>query len=93
MTISESIDLIEREGSRLAKSVPVEGMPDMVFNSSVSREGITPTELAAIHASCPSDLAEFWCKTRSAKLFVDQVYGQWGLEILDPEEAIKATGE
>ncbi|HYM18416.1 MAG TPA: SMI1/KNR4 family protein [Micropepsaceae bacterium] len=33
------------------------------------------------------DLREFWSVARSADLFKDEKFGQWGLKILSPEQA------
>jgi hypothetical protein len=93
MIIAYLIELMKREGGRLAKPIPVEEMPDMTFSCTFSTDGITPDELAKILPHCPQDLADFWANARTAQLFEDEVYGQWGLEILDPEQAIDATRE
>ena len=39
----------------------------------------------------PLDLAEFWKHTRSARLFVDGQYGQWGLEVFDSVKSMAET--
>src|SRR6266542_3767317 len=39
----------------------------------------------------PDDVRAFWLIARSASLFKDQQYGQWGIEILDPQGAIEET--
>ena len=91
MTIAESIDLMKREGDRLAKPVPVEGMPDMTFACSFAEAGANPSVIAGSVANCPTDLAEFWSIARTARLFEDQSYGQWGLEVLDPQTAVSTT--
>lgn len=41
----------------------------------------------------PGDIREFWLITRTATLFKDQQYGQWGVEIMDPEEALRETSQ
>jgi hypothetical protein len=38
-----------------------------------------------------SDLKEFWLISKSADLFKDEEYGQWGLKILSPAKAKGAT--
>jgi hypothetical protein len=89
--IPELIDLVREKGSQLAKSVAVEGMPDMVFACSLSDEGVDTPPLAELHAVIPDELVTFWRIARCARLFEDKVYGQWGLEILDPDTALIAT--
>ena len=91
MTIEELIGLMKREGPNLAKPVAVEGMPDMTFDCTFENEGAS--ELIA-HQSIPAyppDLVEFWGISRTARLFEDKSYGQWGLEILNPDSALTAT--
>lgn len=39
----------------------------------------------------PEDVQEFWRTTRSATLFKDQQYGQWGIEVLEPAQALNET--
>ncbi len=89
--ISAIIDSIAREGSRLASPVPVDGMPPMTFACSLSAHGASEAEIAALPSECPADLVEFWTIARGAKLFEDQQYGQWGLEILEPAQASAMT--
>jgi hypothetical protein len=93
MTVRESVELMRREGSRLAKPVPVEGLPPMTSSCSFAIDAATREELAVLARDCPSDLAEFWAIARTARLFEDQEYGQWGLEILGPQLATKLTDQ
>ncbi len=37
------------------------------------------------------DLFDFWGVAQSAELFKDQLYGQWGIEILSPSDAVVET--
>jgi hypothetical protein len=41
--------------------------------------------------SISEDVREFWRTTRSATLFKDQQYGQWGIEMLEPVQALSET--
>jgi len=41
--------------------------------------------------SLPEDIREFWLAARSATLFKDHQFGQWGIEILDPDQALRET--
>lgn len=91
MTIAEMIELMKREGPRLAEPVPVEGMSDMTFDCSFAATGVCELIASELIPSFPCDLVEFWRIACSAKLFEDKSYGQWGLEILDPNSAILAT--
>ena len=91
MTIDAVIQLIREQGSTLAKPVEVEGMPPMTFACSLSSRSATEVELLALPFECPVDLREFWAEVASARLFVDQEYGQWGLEISDPTQSEELT--
>jgi hypothetical protein len=39
----------------------------------------------------PEDVREFWLTARSAFLFEDQRYGQWGVEVFEPAQALLET--
>ena len=41
----------------------------------------------------PIDLRQLWLTSRSARLFEDVEYGQWGLGLLSPEQAAARTAE
>src|SRR5215472_17304352 len=47
--------------------------------------------LEQVPLNLPGDIREFWLTTRSATLFKDRQFGQWGIEVLDPEQAIRQT--
>ncbi len=82
---------MKRGGSQLSKPVVVEGMPDMTFDCSFSVAGVNSPVISQWVSACPSDLADFWTIASTARLFEDISYGQWGLEILDPQAAATAT--
>lgn len=39
----------------------------------------------------PPDVRDLWSIARRAALFKDEAYGQWGIEVLDPEGALEET--
>lgn len=41
--------------------------------------------------SLPDEVREFWLTAGNATLFKDQQYGQWGIEMLEPAEALSET--
>lgn len=41
--------------------------------------------------SVPHDLLEFWLACRTARLFEDVEYGQWGLRLLSPSDCARRT--
>lgn len=91
MSVTSAIELMRREGSRLANPVAVDGLAPMEFTCSFADEGVSTQDVSAIVPNCPQDLREFWMVARNARLFTDTTYGQWGLEILDPHESVRIT--
>lgn len=91
MTIKEIIQLIRDEGSTLAKPVEVAGMSPMTFACTLSNQPALKSELSMLSFDYPNDLQSFWKEAATAQLFVDQNYGQWGLEILSPMKSMEAT--
>ncbi len=53
--------------------------------------GVDKKEISELDISIPQDFLEFWKVAKSARLYEDKTYGQWGLEILSPSEAINET--
>lgn len=43
------------------------------------------------HIKLPGEVHEFWRQSRSARLFEDVDYGQWGLRILSPDQSLART--
>jgi hypothetical protein len=39
----------------------------------------------------PEDVRQFWLETNNATLFKDEQYGQWGVEVLGPTQALAET--
>ncbi|EAQ79166.1 SMI1/KNR4 family protein [Blastopirellula marina] len=93
MSITDLIELMKREGTRLAEPVPIAGMPAMEFSCLFTDEAVTQEELSVILPVCHQDIARFWMHARNAHLFHDQTYGQWGLEILDPLRVANTTAQ
>lgn len=54
-------------------------------------EGASAQEVASLAELVPPDLRGVWQTCRSARLFEDVEYGQWGLELLDPLESTAET--
>lgn len=51
-----------------------------------------PAPTVQVH-TVPPHVAELWSTTNEARLFEDVDYGQWGLVLLPPDEALAATQE
>ncbi len=47
--------------------------------------------LRSLGVTLPPDLRAFWGEIESARLFVDENYGQWGLVLWSPQEAAAKT--
>lgn len=91
LTVRSAVDLMKQACDRLAKPVPVEGMPPMTFGCSFAEGAATPKEVESLNRHIPASLGEFWSIARMARPFEDQEYGQWGLELIPPEESARAT--
>jgi hypothetical protein len=48
---------------------------------------LSESPVVAPPEGAPASLLDFWRITSSARLFYDVKYGQWGIDILDPESA------
>jgi hypothetical protein len=48
-------------------------------------------EAAWPHGSLPAAISKFWQNARSARLYEDIEYGQWGMVILSPLESARRT--
>ncbi|MFN9342229.1 MAG: hypothetical protein ACK6A8_17215 [Planctomycetota bacterium] len=89
MTLNETIANLQRDWAnprRTSDSAP--NAPDLKVACSFE-EG----HLANVPHNTPVDLEIFWKNYKSARLFEDRQFGQWGLEILDPSESRLATSE
>jgi len=92
MSIQETIQRMKDAWSvprRQTRSDAAE--PDFMLSCTFADEPARSDELAVLQGSVPEDLMAFWRLTRTASLFVDRHYGQWGLEILSPSEAVRET--
>jgi hypothetical protein len=56
-----------------------------------SADDVRAVQIRLGDVELPTDLIEVWLHIRSARLFLDNTYGQWGLELLDPQEVILET--
>jgi hypothetical protein len=92
MNTEETIRLLKDSPDlRPPETLATEGLSPMVFLCSFANEGAGAVECEAATRSCPDELMRFWRAARSAKLFEDVTYGQWGLEILSPDRAAAET--
>lgn len=48
-------------------------------------------EVESAWRALPADLEDFWAACRSARLFEDAGFGQWGLVLLDPQTSKRRT--
>jgi hypothetical protein len=75
---------------------PMAGRPDNPFRlrSSVS-DPATPGEVDSAWEGfvVPAEARELWSECRSARLFEDADFGQWGLLLLAPDSSARRTAE
>jgi SMI1 / KNR4 family (SUKH-1) len=94
MTIDDCVNVLRTNGTPRPELPANEYEGATVFASSTADRSATAEECDNVaFGHCPSDLREFWRLTRTAKLFEDVTTGQWGLEILAPNEAFKETAD
>jgi len=74
-----------RPASHRGKPIP------FVLGCQFAPEGVSDDEMLVLDESIPRDLQDFWQACRSARLFEDIDYGQWGLELLSPSGAATET--
>jgi hypothetical protein len=65
--------------------------PDLELVCRFAEGGATDAAVQCATGEVPPDVTEFWRLHSSARLFVDETYGQWGLDLLAPSEATQAT--
>ena len=63
------------------------------FLLACSFRGGPASTLYQLNLKIPNDIHEFWQATENATLFEDQQYGQWGIEVLSPEQALHETSQ
>ena len=49
--------------------------------------------VAAWLSGVPDELAQLWLASRQSRLFEDLEYGQWGIALLSPDDAVERTLE
>jgi len=89
MTIPEIIDLLKSTWSQPAHATHRGIKRRLRFACSFSEEHrVLPEDYPY---NVPDEVKDFWAIASTAKLFEDVDYGQWGLEILSPEESASHT--
>lgn len=88
--VSKVVDLLEREWENPRKPIDSDGEESPFFLA--CKFDRSPSRgLDQIALALPSEMAEFWSVASRATLFVDVEYGQWGLELLSPLDALAET--
>ena len=84
------MDRIRRDSSGV-ESPAEEGKesPGTTLKHIIDQSGVTLN--ADYPFQVPLEVKDFWSDARSAILFLDCEFGQWGLKILTPEDALKTT--
>lgn len=91
MTIEEAICSMKEGWSEPRDYIAVCKIKPMAFVCHFSQEAATQYDIAALDYVLPPALSQFWKIARSARLFHDCTYGQWGLDILIPSGAADET--
>lgn len=85
-SVQDTLSVLRADPSRKGQGNPFRLL-------STTSSGIGADAVASVFdaRAVPRQLMELWQSTRSARLFVDQDYGQWGLELFSPEAALDRT--
>jgi hypothetical protein len=62
-----------------------------LLKCSFSPTGIDVEKYGILQQDVPDEVKEFWLYAECARLFEDLEYGQWGIEILCPRDAINES--
>ena len=88
-TPREAVHRGQKGGFLLACSFASE--PADTFERSEEHTSELQSPFEQVPLNLPEDIREFWLAARSASLFKDRQFGQWGIEVLDPDQAIRQT--
>lgn len=91
MTLNEIISLLKTEGRQLLAPIQVGEMQPMVFDCVFAEHGACKSEASLISEFWPVHIKQFWGIAEWAKIFEDQTYGQSGLYLLKPSEALEES--
>jgi len=58
-----------------------------------SDHGVEIIDIHKLKVDVPEEIKKFWKLSESARLYEDKTYGQWGLEILSPHDAMDETNK
>ena len=86
---SKLIDKLRRDWSDPREAVHGDSTCPFVLHCEF--EGPASSEEIEAMKNAPKSVINFWAQARSATLFKDGQYGQWGLRILDPLASLKQT--
>src|SRR5262245_32130596 len=84
------LDKLQREWGEPRRGQHGEKPSAVLLRCSLALESASDAELSLVQHA-PECIRQFWQYSRSAILFEDVNYGQWGLRILDPHSAIEQT--
>ncbi len=63
----------------------------LIIKSQFSKDRASEADIKLLNLVIPEDILKFWQVTKSARLYEDINYGQWGLLILSPANALNET--
>jgi hypothetical protein len=87
--IANTLHLIRTNWTSPASAVHKGQVIPFKLASYINAQGANASVLAA--SRFPEGIKEFWSLCENAILFRDAEYGQWGLEIFSPDEALHQT--
>ena len=86
------LDVVLRAAQDWAVPQPLEA-EGMRFACDVDLRPASPGSIAQLPYQPAAELLELWQVARSACLFRDTVYGQWGLQLIPPSDCAAETGD
>jgi len=87
--LRQIVSLLKEQWGQPREAIHRGGKCPFLLGCSFSPEPANSLEPLSIDV--PTDVQEFWQQTRSAALFRDAQWGQWGIEVLEPTEAHAET--
>lgn len=91
MAILETIRALQKNWLQPRQAVHHGEICPLMLACSFSEEAATIDEANSLALTLPEHVLEFWRVAAWGRLFEDRQYGQWGLQILGPAEALEET--
>ncbi len=89
--IEELLQELRREWSQPREAVHRGEPSPFPLACSFEPPVLNEVEIESLPVRVSRDLRDFWRVAQRAELFKDQQYGQWGIEVLSPADAVVET--